>query len=90
MNNLFIGDPPPTRFYVSWMKPVKRARIHRGHCSHCNHGEGQVGQDKTGSDSTGWCGPYDLEGARAKAQAFVREGFTDVAFCGTCLRSRKL
>jgi hypothetical protein len=77
-------------FFVSWMKPIKRARIHKAECSNCNDGAGQLGQDKTGSGNTGWDGPMTLEQAKALARRRTREGYTDVAFCGTCLRSHKL
>lgn len=78
------------RFYVSWMRPIKRARIHLRFCSHCNGGEGQNGQDRTGSGNTGWFGPFQELAAIQKAMSLVQEGFTDVGFCGTCLKGRKL
>lgn len=77
------------QFYVSWMKPIRRARIHRGACSNCNEGQGQLGQDKSGSGATGWLGPMSLEEAEAEAERFKQKGFTDVSFCGTCLRSHR-
>jgi hypothetical protein len=76
-------------FYVSWMKPIKRARIHTAECSNCNSGNGQAGQDKTGSGNTGWHGPFSFEGAQNRAEKLRREGFTDVDYCGTCLRSHR-
>lgn len=79
-----------TEFYVSHMNPIKRARIHQSDCSNCNGGQGQLGQDKTGSGATGWDGPFTLEDARAFAASYVAKGFKDVAFCGTCLRSHRL
>lgn len=79
-----------TDFYVSWMKPIGRARIHKGECSNCNKGEGQTGQDKPKREVTGWHGPFDLPEARAKAERLRLEGYGDVDFCGTCLRSQTL
>lgn len=77
-------------FYVSFMKPIKRARIHKGECSNCNNGKGQLGQDKTGSGATGWSEALPLDGAIALAARYVQQGYKDVAFCGTCLRGHKL
>ena len=76
-------------FYVSFMKPIKRARIHKGECSNCNNGQGQIGQDKTGGGATGWSAALSLEDATALAERYRQQGFTDVGFCGTCLRGHK-
>ncbi len=78
-----------TDFYVSWMKPIKRARIHKADCRNCNDGRGQLGQDKTGSGNTGWIEATTMERALEIASDFKRKGFTDVEFCGTCLRSKR-
>lgn len=77
-------------FYVSFMKPIKRARIHKGECSNCNNGQGQFGQDKTGSGATGWSEALSFEAAVARADRYRQQGYKDVAFCGTCLRGEKL
>lgn len=79
-----------TDFYVSFMKPIKRARIHKSECSNCNRGQGQLGQDKTGSGATGWSGAMSRQAAVELAQSYIRQGYKDVAFCGTCLRGEKL
>lgn len=77
-----------TNFYVSYMKPIGRARIHKGSCSHCNDGKGQKGQDKEHSGITGWDGPMTLEEAKEKLEYWRKtRNFKDLAFCGTCLRS---
>lgn len=77
-------------FYVSFMKPIKRARIHKGECSNCNNGQGQLGQDKTGGGATGWSEALSLDAAVVLANHYREKGYKDVAFCGTCLRSNKL
>ncbi len=79
-----------TDFFVSWMKPIGRSRIHRGECSNCNNGQGQLGQDKNNSGNTGWDGPFSLEDAKTKLEDRGIQGFTDLGFCGTCLRGHKL
>lgn len=75
--------------WVSWMKPIGRARIHRGSCSNCNDGQGQAGQRKDKREVTGWHGPFDLSAAEAKATSLSRAGYQDVEFCGTCLRTHR-
>ena len=76
-------------FFVSFMSPIKRARVHRGECSNCNHGRGQLGQDKTGSGATGWSGALSHDEALALAKSYKAKGYTDVDYCGTCLRSSR-
>lgn len=76
-----------TDFYVSWMKPVGRARIHRGDCSNCNHGDGQKGQDKPKREVTGWHGPMTFEAAERKVEELRQKGYRDTGSCGKCLRS---
>ena len=63
-----------TAFYVSYMKPIKRARIHKGECSNCNNGQGQIGQDKTGGGATGWSEALSLQDAIALADQYKNRG----------------
>lgn len=61
-----------TDFYVSWMKPIERARIHKADYRDCNHGQGQLGQDKTGSGNSGWIEAETMERAVEIATNFTR------------------
>jgi hypothetical protein len=81
--------PLMTSFYVSWMKPQGRARIHKGECSNCNHGAGQKGQSKPKQEVTGWHGPMTFEAAEQKLAELRRQGYGDTDKCGTCLRSAR-
>ena len=83
-----MGESQMADFWVSWMKPHGRARIHDGACPNCNHGAGQRAQEKTGSGATGWEGPYaTLDQARERLAAFEAKGYAHTGFCRTCLRS---
>jgi hypothetical protein len=72
--------------YVSWVQPIKRARIHRGNCRHCNHGAGQTAQQTTGSGNTSWLGPMGLAEAEEEIRSLRKQGYRDLAKCGLCLR----
>ncbi len=71
-------------FYVSYMTPVKRARIHKGSCPHCRDGKGQENQERNNSGHTGWSRPFvSLEEAETyMVEAFP--GFSDIGKCGHC------
>lgn len=72
------------RYWVSFMAPHKRARLHEATCPDCRDGRGQEGQHKTGSGATGWNGPFDTI---LKAEVFMAEHFAhfkDVAKCKRC------
>ena len=71
-------------FYVSHMTPHKRARIHKGECPDCNFGQGQPGQDKTGSGATGWNGPFESLGAAEDFMQKTFPRFTDTGKCARC------
>lgn len=73
-------------YWVSWMLPIKRARLHQGSCKHCNYGKGQNGQHRTGSANTGWEGPFDeISDAMDKLSHFSKErSWSDVKVCHFC------
>ena len=72
-------------YYVSHMKPHKRARVHDGCCEHCRDGLGQENQAKNNSGATGWSRPFETI---TQAEAYMEmqfPNFTDKGRCGHCL-----
>jgi hypothetical protein len=72
-------------FYVSYMTPHGRARIHKGECIHCRDGLGQENQQKTGSGATGWSRPFDT---LAEAEAYMAAQFPKFQDRGLCQHCR--
>lgn len=70
-------------FYVFYGKPRRRTRVHDAECKHCRYGQGQENQHKTGSEATGWLGPFDT--LREAERQMNRFGFKDSGHCQTCL-----
>lgn len=83
-----VADDRAGAFYISWMRPIKRSRVHYGDCPHCRNGNGQNGQHRTGSSNTKWICVTTVDEANARIDALKNMGF-DVGVCAFC-RKRHL
>jgi hypothetical protein len=71
-------------YWVSWMAPIKRARLHKANCPHCRNGEGQKNQDRNGGGNTGWKGPFEMLVAEAVLDDLKNDQGYDAAKCRVC------
>jgi hypothetical protein len=78
--------PMQDAFFVKWIDPMKRARIHRANCADCREGRGQLGHRQAPAKrQSGWYGPFDLKAALEIAESLRLNGYRDTGLCHRCM-----